>query len=191
MRWGSPGRSREMAAFATSCGYSCSNEWCRLLGQGLAYQLCHLSDSPGFSCVCWNVQFIRLFIHLAPPPLPAYPSIALFPFILSLTGPSTHPSIHLLTHLSTHPRPLIHASTINPSHCHPCTHLPAHSLINSANVFCGSKLSTHSSSSCNLWPPPIPPILHPCGPYERRQLLPSSRYDRNEVVSRCGSWVLI
>ena len=35
--WGPPGRSRGMAAFATSCGYSCSNEWCRLLGQGLAY----------------------------------------------------------------------------------------------------------------------------------------------------------
>ena len=70
-----------------------------------------------------------------------------------------HPHIHLPICSLICPR--IHGPTVNPSHCHPCTHLSAHPLINSANVFCGYKPSTHTSSSCNLWPPPIPPILPP------------------------------
>lgn len=190
MRWGPPGRSREIGGFSPhSCGFAVPVEWCRLLRQGLTYQLCHLSDSPGFSTCCWNVQFIRLFIHLAPPPLPAYPPSHFFPFILSLSGPSTHPSIHLLTHLSIS-RPLIHASTINPSHCHPCTHLPAHSLINSTNIFCGVNLPHTLKLFMQPLTPPIPPILHPCVP-ERRRSSRVPEYDRSEVVSRCGSWVLI
>lgn len=123
---------------------------------------------------------------------------SLFPFILSLTGPSTHPSTHLLTHLSapssTHPPSIHHTAT------HALTRLSTPSSIQqmfSVGVNLPHTQALHATSGClPSLPPYLPVALMKEGSSSQVPGMTGIRTVVGflldpKVVSRCGSWVLI
>lgn len=110
------------------CGYSCSYEWLRLLGQGLISYLYHLSDFPGCSPTFPGMSsLLNVFIYLFTHPIAHYLTLLSVHLL-------THPSIHPLTHLSTY-SPIIHLPiylfiTITHSFIHL---LPIHPMTDSSN----------------------------------------------------------
>lgn len=112
---------------------------------------------------------VHSLIYSLLPSTCTYPSIALFPFILSLTGPS-HTSIYPSTHSSItricmppHPHPpSIHHTATHALTCLP-TPLSIQQMFSVGVNFPHLKLFMQPLAATS-----IPPSHHPCGPYERK-----------------------